>query len=287
MTFFSPCRTLTFATALIALVAASTACSAAEEPQVVEKQKWTFNGLTGHFDKAQLRRGFMVYKNVCSACHGLRLLSYRNLGEPGGPEFSDDNVLQFAADAQVTDGPNDDGEMFQRPGKPADRFVSPYPNDKAAAAAQNGAVPPDLSLMAKARSYERHAAWYMEPTLWLGDIFTDYQEAGPDYLVGILEGYVDPPQGMTMAPGMNYNKAFPGHQIAMPQPLSDGQVDYTDGTPPTLDNYAKDVASFLMWAAEPKLEERKHMGLKVLIYLIILSGLLYLSKRAIWRNVEH
>lgn len=257
---------------------------AAEEPPLVERQEWTFNGLTGYYDRAQLRRGYQVYKNVCAACHGMRLLSYRNLGEPGGPEFSEANVEQFAAEAQVTDGPNDDGEMFQRPGKPSDRFVSPYANAKAAAAAQNGAVPPDLSLIAKARGYERQAAWYVAPFNWIGDIVTNYQEAGPDYLVALLKGYEEPPADMQMASGMNYNKAYPGHQIAMPNPLSDGQVEYTDGTPATVDSYAKDVSAFLMWAAEPKLEERKRMGLKVLIYLILLTGLVYLSKRAIWHR---
>jgi ubiquinol-cytochrome c reductase cytochrome c1 subunit len=291
MEIFAKRPLVTLAVALTALaVAAGTPAFAADEhaaPVEVHKEDWTFAGMTGYFDKAQLRRGYMVYKNVCAACHGLRLLSYRNLGEPGGPEYNDANVAQFAADAQVTDGPNDDGEMFQRPGRPSDRFVSPYPNAKAAAAAQNGAVPPDLSVMAKARTYERHAAWYMEPTLWLNDLFTSYQEAGPDYIHALLTSYVDPPAGFNLAPGMNYNKAFPGHQIAMPKPLSDGQVDYPDGTPATVDNYSKDVSAFLMWTAEPKLEERKRMGLKVLVYLIILAGLLYLSKRAIWRNVEH
>ncbi len=287
MKFISQRSFATFAGALLVTAALGSAAFAEEEGQVIHKQDWTFGGLTGYFDKPQLRRGFMVYKNVCSACHGMRLLSYRNLGEPGGPEFSEASVTQFAADAQVTDGPNDEGEMFQRPGKPSDRFASPYPNEKAAAAAQNGAVPPDLSVMAKARGYEREAAWYMEPAFWLSDLFTTYQEAGPDYIYAILTGYADAPEGMNMAPGMNYNKFFPGHQIAMPKPLSDGQVEYSDGTPATLDNYAKDVAAFLMWTAEPKLEERKRMGLKVFVYLIILSGLLYLSKRAIWRDVEH
>lgn len=278
---------LSFSALLAASLVAATPVLAAEgAPPVIEKQEWTFNGLTGHFDRAQLRRGYLVYKNVCSACHGMRLLHFRNLGEPGGPEFSEANVEQFASEAQVTDGPNDDGEMFQRPGKPADRFVSPYANAKAAAAAQNGAVPPDLSIIAKARGYERQAAWYAAPFMWLTDIVTNYQEAGPDYIHALLKGYEDPPADMQMASGMNYNKAFPGHQIAMANPLSDGQVDYPDGTPATLDNYAKDVSAFLMWAAEPKLEERKRMGLKVLIYLIILAGLVYLSKRAIWRS-EH
>ena len=287
MKFVSQRSFVRLAGALMVLAFCGGLSAAEEEGQVVEKQDWTFNGLTGYYDKAQLRRGFMVYKNVCAACHGLRLLSYRNLGEPGGPEFSEANVTQFAADAQVTDGPNDDGEMFQRPGKPSDRFVSPYPNEKAAAAAQNGAVPPDLSVMAKARSYERHAAWYMSPVIWVSDLFTTYQEAGPDYIVALLRGYAEPPAGVTLASGMNYNKAFPGYQIAMPKPLSDGQVDYSDGTPATVDNYSKDVAAFLMWTAEPKLEERKRMGLKVLVYLVILAGLLYLSKRTIWRDVEH
>jgi ubiquinol-cytochrome c reductase cytochrome c1 subunit len=270
----------------LALTAGAARAASGEAPHI-EKLDWTFSGLTGHFDKPQLRRGYAVYKNVCAACHGLRLVSYRNLSEPGGPEYATTTVERFAAEAQVTDGPNDDGEMFQRPGKPSDRFVSPYPNEKAAAAAQNGAVPPDLSVIAKARTYERHAAWYMEPLIWAGDILTAYQENGPDYLVALLKGYTEPPADMTMAPGMYYNAVFPGHQIAMPNPLSDGLVTYEDGTPATVDNYAKDVAAFLMWTAEPKLEERKRMGLKVMVYLLILAGLLYLSKRAIWRNTDH
>jgi len=270
-----------------ALILSGAPAWAAEEPPLIEKQDWTFGGIMGHFDRAQLRRGYAVYKNVCAACHGARLLSYRNLGEPGGPEFSAANVEQFAAEAQVNDGPNDDGEMFTRPGKPSDRFVSPYPNAKAAAAAQNGAVPPDLSVIAKGRGYERQAAWYAEPLVWIGDIVTAYQEAGPDYMVALLKGYEEAPDGMQMGSGMYYNKAYPGHQIAMPNPLSDGQVEYADGVPATVDNYAKDVSAFLMWAAEPKLEERKRMGLKVLMYLLIFAGLLYLSKRAVWRNVEH
>jgi len=287
MTLISMRSFVSLAAALTALVIAGGAASAAEEGAEIHKQDWTFAGIVGHFDRAQLRRGYAVYKGVCSACHGMKQLHFRNLGEPGGPEFSQSNVDQFAADAQVTDGPNDDGEMFQRPGKPADRFPLPYPNDKAAAAAQNGAVPPDLSVMAKARGIERTAAWYTEPAHWISDVVTAYQEAGPDYITALLTGYSEPPAGMQMAPGMNFNKAFPGHQIAMPMPLSDGQVDYTDGTPATVANYAKDVSAFLMWAAEPKLEERKRMGLKVMVYLIILAGLLYLSKRALWRNVEH
>jgi ubiquinol-cytochrome c reductase cytochrome c1 subunit len=259
----------------------------AEGAAHIAKEEWTFGGVTGHYDNEQLRRGFQVYKNVCSACHSLRLLHYRNLSEPGGPELAEGNVEQIAAEAQVPDGPNDDGEMFTRPGKPADRFASPYPNAKAAAAANGGAVPPDLSVMAKARGIERAGPWYLEPLNWISDIVTNYQEQGPDYVHALLTSYEEPPSSITMAQGMYYNAAFPGHQIAMPPPLSDGVVTYPDGVPATADNYSRDVAAFLMWAAEPKLEERKRMGLKVLIYLAILAGLLYLSKRAIWRNVEH
>ena len=280
-------KLLTALLAGAAMAAVSPAFAADEHPPEIARQDWTFGGMTGHYDKEQLRRGYQVYKDVCAACHGLRLLHYRNLSEPGGPEFAEGNVEQMAAEAQVTDGPNDDGEMFTRPGKPADRFVSPYPNAKAAAAANGGAVPPDLSVMAKARTIERAGPWYLEPLNWISDVATNYQEQGPDYMHALLTSYAEAPSGMTMAPGMYYNAAFPGHQIAMPAPLSDGQVTYPDGVPATLDTYSRDISAFLMWAAEPKLEERKRMGLKVLIYLSILAALLYLSKRALWRHVEH
>lgn len=280
-------KLLTVVLAGAAMAALSPAFAAEEHPPEIARQDWTFGGMTGHYDKEQLRRGYQVYKDVCAACHGLRLLHYRNLSEPGGPEFAVGNVEQMAAEAQVTDGPNDDGEMFTRPGKPADRFVSPYPNAKAAAAANGGASPPDLSVMAKARTIERAGPWYLEPLNWISDVATNYQEQGPDYIHALLTSYAEAPSGMTMAQGMYYNAAFPGHQIAMPAPLSDGQVTYPDGVPATLDNYSRDVSAFMMWTAEPKLEERKRMGLKVLIYLSILAGLLYLSKRALWRNVEH
>lgn len=278
---------LTMALVGATLAVMSPAFAADEHPPEIARQEWTFGGMTGYYDNDQLRRGYQVYKNVCAACHGLRLLHYRNLSEPGGPEFAEGNVEQIAAEAQVTDGPNDDGEMFTRPGKPADRFVSPYPNAKAAAAANGGAVPPDLSVMAKARGIERAGPWYLEPLNWISDVTTNYQEQGPDYIHALLTTYGEAPSGMTMTQGMYYNAAFPGHQIAMPAPLSDGQVTYPDGVPATVDNYARDVSAFLMWTAEPKLEERKRMGLKVLVYLAILAALLYLSKRTLWRNVEH
>lgn len=188
----------------------------------------------------------------------MRLLSYRNLGEPGGPDFSPEAVKVLAEQVQVTDGPNDKGEMYQRPGRPSDRFRSPYPNDEAARAANRGALPPDLSVIAKARP------------------------GGPDYLYALLTGYQKPPAGFELAPGMQYNTAFPGHQIAMPSPLIDGVINYTDGTEPTADNYAKDVSAFLMWAAEPKLEERHMVGATVMIFLIAFAVIMFLEKRAVW-----
>jgi len=228
-----------------------------KEPQV-ESQSWTFEGPFGTFDRAQLQRGYRVYKDICSNCHSMRLLSYRNLGERGGPEFSREAVETLAGQVQVTDGPNDKAEMVQRPGRPSDRFRSPFPNDAAARAANGGALPPDLSLMAKARP------------------------GGPDYIYALLTGYRQAPAGFDLAPGMHYNVAFPGHQIAMPPPLVDGAVPYTDGTKPTVDNYARDVSAFLMWAAEPKLEERHELGARVVIFLIAFAVIMFLAKRTVW-----
>ncbi len=275
------------AIAIAASAAASSPGWAAGGAVELPRQNWTFGGMTGHFDNEQLRRGYLVYKNVCSACHGMRLVYYRNLAEPGGPQFSEERVREFAAEAQVTDGPNDDGEMFTRPGLPSDRFVPPYPNKKAAAAAQGGAVPPDLSVIAKARAVESSTAWYAQPFKLAHDMATVYQEEGSDYIYALLTGYIDPPEGIDVLPGLYYNAYFPGNQLAMAPPLVDGIIDYPEGTPGTVENYARDVTAFLTWAAEPKLEERKRMGLKVLIYLLILTVLLYLSKRALWRNVKH
>jgi cytochrome c1 len=260
--------------------------AAGEAPEIA-RQEWTFGGMTGYFDRAQLQRGFKVYNEVCAACHGMNRMYFRNLGEPGGPEFSEAQVEAIAASKEVQDGPNDDGEMFTRPGKPSDRFPPRWKNAKEAAAANNGAVPPDLSLMAKARTAYREAPWYLVPVNMAVDVATQYQEQGPDYLYALLTGYVDPPADMKMGENMNYNAAYPGHQIAMANPLSDGVVSYGDGTPETVDNYARDVTAFMMWAAEPKLEERKKLGLKVLLYLVILSVLLYLSKKVIWSRAGH
>ena len=228
----------------------------------IEAQEWSFAPPFGQFDRAQLQRGFKVYQFVCSNCHSMNLLSYRNLGQPGGPEFPEKAVATLASQVQVTDGPDSSGKMFQRPGRPPDRFRAPYANDEAARAANGGALPPDLSVMAKARP------------------------GGPDYLYALLTGYEEPPADMTMSKGMHYNKAFPGHQIAMPRPLSDGVVEYTDGTEPTIDNYAKDVSAFLMWTAEPTLEARYRLGARIMIFLLVFAVIMYLAKKVVWSRVH-
>ena len=263
------------------------ASPAPAEHYQVPRQEWTFGGLFGYFDEQQLRRGYKIYKNVCANCHNMRFLAYRNLGEPGGPNLSKEEVAALAAEIQVQDGYNDQGEPVMRAGKPSDYFQWRFKNEKEAGASFNGAAPPDLSVMAKARTVERDIAWYSFPFLMLKDLFTQYQEQGPDYIHGLLTGYVDAPAGFKLNPGSNYNRAFPGHQIAMPQPLTDGMVDYEDGTPNTLDQESKDVVSFLAWAAEPHLVERKKLGLMVLAYLAALAGLLFVAKKTLWRNVEH
>ena len=246
------------------------------------KLKWSFAGPFGHYDQAQLQRGFKVYKEVCANCHGLALLSFRNLGEPGALGYSDAQVKQIASEYTVQDGPNDQGEMFDRKGRPADRFPLPFPNDNAARARHN-AVPPDFSVIAKARGYERGFPWFVL------DAFTQYQEHGVDYLVAMLTGYEDkPPAGVTVASGLKYNKFFPGNATAMPKPvlIYTNGVTYDDGTPTSPDQYAKDVSAFLMWAAEPHLEARKRIGFQVMVFLIIFAGLLYFTKKKVWSAVK-
>lgn len=243
------------------------------------EQKWSFAGPFGTYDKAQLQRGLQVYKEVCSACHSMKLVSFRTLGDLG---YSEEQVKAFAAQYTVTDGPNADGEMYERPAVPSDHFPSPFPNAEAAAAANNGAAPPDFSLIAKARGVERGF-----PT-FIFDIFTQYQQGGPDYIYSLLTGYVEPPEGFTVPDGAHFNPHFVGAAtLAMAQPISDEAVEYTDGTKPTLDNYARDVAAFLMWAAEPHLEQRKQTGFVVLLFLAVFSGFLYLTKRSVYANKEH
>jgi ubiquinol-cytochrome c reductase cytochrome b/c1 subunit len=256
------------------------AASAAEETPVPPKNRWSFAGPFGKYDRAQLQRGFRVYREVCQVCHGLKLLAFRNLADPGGPGFTPAQAAAVAAEYQVRGEPNDQGEVKDRPGRPADFFPPPFANDNEAHARYN-AVPPDLSVIAKARSYERGFPW------WVLDMITQYQEHGVDYLTALLQGYEDPPPaGVNVPPGNFYNKYFPGHMLAMPPPLTDQRVEYTDGSPMTVAQYAKDVSAFLMWAAEPHLEARKRIGLQVFVFLIVLAGLLYFTKKKVWHDVQ-
>jgi cytochrome c1 len=280
-------KTLFKAAALAALTFGLTtaAVHAAGETVNPPRQKWSFSGPFGYYDNNQLQRGLQVYQNVCAACHGMSKLSFRNLSEKGGPEFKPEQIKELAAKwpIQVKDGPNDKGEMFERAARPGDRFPAPHANVEAAKAANGGAAPPDFSVLAKARTYTRGFP------LFLVDIFTQYQEQGPDYIYALLaEGYLNdgekPP--IEVEPGLNYNKFMAGQKIAMAAPLSDGQVEYTDGSPATKEQYAKDVTAFMMWAAEPKLEERKQMGFRVLIFLIVFAGLLYYTKKKVWADVK-
>ncbi len=246
-----------------------------------EPQHWTFAGPFGRFDEAQLQRGYQVYREVCATCHSMRLVAFRSLAQSGGPGFTAEQVKALSAEFKVQDGPNDQGEMFERPGRPSDYFPSPYPNDQASAAAL-GAPPPDLSMIAKARGVERG------PLLTVVDFFTQYQEGGPDYVHALLTGYQDPPPGFKVPSGTHYNPYFnAAPSLAMPPPLADGAVEYTDGSPQTVDQYARDVSAFLMWVAEPHLVERKRMGFMAVIFLVVFAGLMYTTKRKVWAHIPH
>jgi ubiquinol-cytochrome c reductase cytochrome c1 subunit len=240
------------------------------------RQSWSFGGMFGIYDKAQLQRGFQVYKEVCSTCHALSI-PFRTLAEPGGPDFSEDQVRALAATYQITNAePNEKGEIFKRPGTPADIIPRPeaYPNDQAAAATL-GKAPPDMALLAKSLKYERGFPWFILDGL----PGLEYQEMGADFIHAILTGYTKPDD-------LQWNLYYPGHKIAMPQPITNGAVEYKDGTPPTLDNYANDVAAFLSWAAEPNLLERRRIGLRVMIFLLVFAALLYAVKKRIWESVH-
>lgn len=223
-------------------------------------QGWSFSSLFGTFDKASAQRGFQVYKEVCASCHGMRLLSYRNLSGLG---YNNNELKAISAQFEVTDGPNDDGEMFSRPGRPSDKFADPYPNKQAARAANGGAYPPDLSLIIKARPN------------------------GANYLHALLNGYVEPPKNLKVPEGMYYNKFYSGNLIAMPQPLYEDGIEYLDGTKATSMQMAKDVTTFLAWASEPELEERKQLGVTVILFLMVLSILSYFSMRQIWAPIKN
>jgi len=246
-------------TAAVAVLALGSGTAEAAEGAALPDHSWSFEGIFGTFERHEVQRGFQVYREVCSACHGLRLVAFRNLEALG---YDEDALKALAAEYTFRDGPDDQGEMYERPGTPADHFPSPFPNAKAAAASNNGAAPPDLSLIAKAR------------------------KGGPSYVRALLTGYEDPPADVKLPEGASYNRYFPGHQIAMPPPLSADAVDYADGTPATVEQMATDVAAFLMWTAEPNLEERKAMGIKVLIFLLVFTGVLYAAKRKIWADLH-
>ena len=226
------------------------------------KTDWTFKGLFGKFDRGSLQRGYQVYTEVCASCHSMKYVSYRNLFEPGGPEFTEGQAKAIAASFEVTDGPNSDGEMFVRPAKLSDKFVMPFANVKAAQAANGGAYPPDMSVLAKARS------------------------GGVDYIYSVLLGYEDPPSGVMLEDGVYYNKYMYGNNIKMSEPLSDGLVEYSDGTIASKKQMAKDETTFLMWTAERHLEARHKMGFKAILYLIILTILVYFSMKKIWSRIE-
>jgi ubiquinol-cytochrome c reductase cytochrome c1 subunit len=291
----SPMNSFVFKTLAVAVVAATLGASSAIASgdvggPSIERQHWTFGGVRGHFDRAQLQRGFKVFQEVCSSCHGLTRLSFRNLAEKGGPEFPEDGVKALIAkEYKIMDAPNDAGKVLKRPARLSDAFPSVYSNEQEARATHNGALPPDLSVIAKARGIQVERPFYMIPVAMVKDIFLTggYQEAGPDYIYALLTGYQAAPKDMKMSDGMNYNVAFAGNQIGMVAPLSDGLVKYTDGSPATTAQYAQDVSAFLAWAADPKLEERKRMGLAVMLYLLVTSVLLLLAKNRLWSSIKH
>ena len=246
---------------IILLFGLSHNSNAAEKVEYL-KTDWSFKGLFGKFDRGSLQRGYQVYSEVCSSCHSMKYVSYRNLAEKGGPEFSEAQAKAIAASFEVTDGPNADGEMFTRPGKLSDKFVMPYENVKAAQAANGGAYPPDMSVLVKARG------------------------GGANYIYSLLQGYEDPQMGVTLDDGVYYNKFMYGNKIKMSNQLSDGLIEYADGTEATVEQMSKDVTTFLMWTAEPHLEARHQMGFKAIVYLIILTILVYFSMKRIWSRIE-
>ncbi|CAN5315552.1 cytochrome c1 [soil metagenome] len=265
--------------AIAALVLLSLPATAAEGQRDAKDIAYSFEGPFGHFDKGQLQRGYKVYKEVCANCHAMHLVHFRNLADPGGPGFTQEQVKALAATFTVKDGPGSDGEMFDRPGLASDPLPSPFPNEQAARNSNGGALPPDLSLITKSR-----AGWYGTFNQLINGI------GGPDYVHSVLTGYETPPPELAkdQPEGKHYNPYFvAAHWISMPPPLADGQVTFDDGAPNKVDDMARDVSAFLAWTAEPKMEERKSIGFAVVLYLALLAVLLYLVKQKIWAKVEH
>lgn len=267
---------LALAGSLVALALPASAQEAAPPPP--PRLKWSFAGPFGKYDEGQLQRGFKIYKEVCANCHSLDMVSFRNLADPGGPGFTDAQVEALAADYKIKDL-DDQGNQIERAGRPADHFPAPFANELVGNATY-GVSPPDMSTLAKARSYSRGFPWF------IFDAVTQYQEQGPDYIAALIGGFQDPPKGINLPPNGHYNEYFPGHNIAMPPPLQDGQVTYDDGSPQTVAQYSKDVAAFMMWAAEPHLDARKRIGFQVIIFLLVFAGLMYFTKKKVWSAVH-
>jgi ubiquinol-cytochrome c reductase cytochrome c1 subunit len=245
--------------AMTLMMVAQPVAAATSDAEPPKQMEWAFDGITGHFDQPSVQRGFQVYKQVCASCHSLKRVHFRNLMAVG---FSEAEVKAIAAEYTYKDGPNEEGDMVDRPGRPSDAFPSPFANDNAARASNGGALPPDLSLMVKAR------------------------HDGANYLHSLLTGYMEPPEGEVVPEGLYYNPYFPGKKIAMPAPLAEGAVEYQDGTIATMEQMSYDVVNFLQWAAEPETEQRKRMGLKVMVFLLLATVFFYIAKRIIWRNVK-
>lgn len=280
-------KTLILAGALAAVLAGPAGDALAAGPSVAPPRvEWSFAGPFGGFDRDQLQRGFKVFREACAACHSIDKVAFRNLAQPGGPGFSPGQIDALAAEFMIMDGPDESGAMFERAGRAADRWPNPFENYAQAAAANGGKAPPDLSVMAKARTYYRGFPWFIT------DVFTQYNENGPDYIAALLKGYVEPPEGFEVPVGGHYNEYYPGNIIAMPPVLQDGQVSYTvegadrPAAPETLEQYARDVTAFLMWTAEPHLEQRKRIGFQVMLFLLVFAGLLYFTKKKIWGRLN-
>lgn len=280
-----------FAAVLMSLALAATPVSAAGDVPEIQKQSWSFSGLFGKYDQNQLRRGFQIFREVCSSCHSARLLAFRNLSEEGGPAFTEGQVKALAAEYDIADP---DAEGGTRKGVAADRWPSPFPTEKDAAEANGGVAPPDMSVLAKARGTTQPFPW------WIVNYFTAYQEGGPDYIHALLTGYKEEvPHDVhnsdgtpyELPEGKSFNTYFPGHAIGMAPPLSDGQIAYEEGetgsVPLTVEQYSTDVSAFLMWVADPHMNDRKEAGFRVLLFLLVFAGLMYMVKRRLWAGVEH
>ncbi len=268
----------------IAMVASPSMAQTTHAAPEIQKQPWSFAGIFGTYDEAQLQRGFQVFREVCASCHSARLLAFRNLSEHGGPGYTEAQVKALAAEYKIADASVEGGE---RPGVAADRWPSPFANEQEARDANGGALPPDMSVLAKARGTTQPFPW------WILNYFTGYSEGGPDYIHALLHGYEEtPPEGAEVPDGKYYNHYFPGNAIGMAPPLQDGLVTYEAGeggtaVPMTVDQYSRDVAAFLMWVAEPHLVDRKETGFKVIIFLFLFAGLMWLVKQRLWSKVEH